>query len=416
MKRTSCMSLTAICLFAACSREVVLFKPDRAGSNGGVNTDAGDVRDASSEDSAAEPLPEGGVMSPARALGLGLNHGCTVQAGALYCWGGNGQAELGLGHTKAVMQATRVGTGADWRDVCGGEEHTCALRDDGSVWCWGKNLHGELGVGDKDRRLLPTRVADSNFVRIACGGYNTCGIRADGALFCWGDNWEGKLGLGDPFGTPDGTKPSAVSGALSFRELSLGQGNVAGVTREGTLYCWGRNTDGQCGTMSDVGQLRSPTRVGADSDYAHVSTGMRQTCAIKVDGRLFCWGTDSGGSLGLGVANDTLKSTPLQVGARSDWTEVHVLWFHTCARRGAGALYCWGRNAEGQLGLGDIEPRNVPERVGSAEDWQELAIGRFFSCGLRPSGLYCWGVNDEWYELGLSDLERRYEPTLVPLP
>lgn len=403
----------ALLLVVACSHEIQVFEPASASPG----TPDGSGRDAAiGADDSGAAASDGSVSSNARSVMTGLAHSCAIEAGALYCWGENTEGQLGLGDLEPRATPTRVGDGGSWLDVCGGEVHTCALRDDGAVFCWGKNLHGELGVGDFNPRTLPTRIEGPSFVRIACGGYNTCGIQSHGSLYCWGENFEGKLGLADPYDSPDGPLPVAVSGGHSFREVGVGQGNVCGVTREGALYCWGRNTDGQCGTTPEMLQLRVPTRVGKDSDYKRVATAMLHTCAVKVDGRLYCWGTDAEGSLGLGVAPQTRKTAPLQVGSDTDWADVSVQWFHSCALRQSGALYCWGRGQEGQLGLGDIAARNTPTRTGSDSDWTRIATARFHTCGLRPSGVYCWGVNDDGVQLGLGDSERRYAPTRVALP
>jgi len=407
--------LVLACL--SCSQRVEVFDAREPVLDGGPMTRPdGAAQDANAARDGAEPAPDGAVQTNGLRVRLGLDHGCLVDNGLAYCWGRNSSGQLGLGHRDPVTKPTRVGARSDWVELCSGEEHTCGLTSSGELFCWGKNLHGELGVGDFEPRLLPSRVQAARFVRIACGGYNTCGVQSNGTLSCWGDNFEGKLGLNDTFGGSDGTLPSNVSGGLSFREVSLGQGSVCGVTREGGLYCWGRNTDAQCGTAEGTDQLRAPTRVGDDSDYLHVSAGQRYGCAIKVDGRLFCWGTDSTGSLGLGVANETRVPSPTQVGNEADYVGVGVQWFHACATRENGTLLCWGRNVEGQLGLGDLVDRNTPQRVSVFTDWSEVSIGRFHSCGVRNEQLYCWGVNDDARELGLGDNLRRSEPTLVTWP
>lgn len=413
MRRPSLALSILTAALMACSQRVQVFEP-RTGTDGGplpVRDAAPDDGDLPSDDASTEP--DAAVGRTGLHVYAGLDHSCAIRDGEAYCWGENRAGQLGLGHRDPVTKPTRVGQESDWVELCGGEEHSCGLNASGALFCWGKNLHGELGLGDFEPRLLPSRVTAPGFVRIACGGYNTCAIESNGTLWCWGDNFEGKLGLNDAFGAEDGTLPSKVGGGLSFRQVSIGQGSVAGVTREGQLYCWGRNTDSQCGTAEDQGQLRAPTQVGTDSDYRHVAAGQRYGCAIKVDGRLFCWGTDSTGSLGLGVADETRIAEPMQVGKEADYLDVKVQWFHACARRENGTLLCWGRNAEGQLGVGDIVNRNLPERVGIATDWSEVSVSHFHTCGVRSDQLYCWGINGPAQELGLGDSERRNTPALV---
>jgi alpha-tubulin suppressor-like RCC1 family protein len=79
--------------------------------------------------------------------------------------------------------------------------------------------------------------------------------------------------------------------------------------------------------------------------------------------------------------------------------------FFVCGLR-HGALYCWGRDYDGQLGLGKkkdpercgggkLPVCNRPVRVGNESDWTAIALGAFHSCGLRGKRLYCWGRNDK---------------------
>ncbi len=370
--------------------------------------------DAGSAD--AGPGDAGVPGVPPIVLGAAFDPTCAAQEGALYCWGKNRDGQLGVGNIDDHLDVQHVDLGLPVVATCAGEAHSCALAEDRSLYCWGKNLHGELGLGDFAPRSRPTRVEGASFVRIACGGYNSCGIRDDGALYCWGENFEGKLGQDDPFTAPDSSSGLAVAPDIRFHEVSVGQGHVCAVTRDGALYCWGRNTDGQLGIATSDGQVRKPTRVGTASDYRSVAAGQRHSCAIRAGGTLWCWGTDASGSLGLDVDPDTRVQSPSQVKPLQGIASVSANWFHSCALRDDGSLYCWGRNAEGQLGLGDTLPRALPTRVDIAHDWLSITAGHFHSCALARSGLWCWGENDELGQLGLGMTGRRSSPTRVSLP
>ncbi len=421
------LQLALALVMSGCASEIVLFERvdgDGMGTDRDATVDAsspqgdgGAPRDGGSGDASmdagSEVSPDGGVQSRRVALGVGLQHSCAVREGALYCWGDGSDGRTGLLDTDPRVRPTRVSpTRADFVDVCGGEEHSCALTEDSSVWCWGKNLHGELGLSDFKVRLEPTLLPNLKLSRIACGGYNSCGLRSDGALFCWGDNFEGKIGQGDPFDSADIPTPTRVAPTRLFRDVGVGQGHVCAVAREGDLSCWGRNTDGQLGIASDEPQLRRPMPVASTLDFRRVAAGQRHTCAIAVDGRLFCWGTNSVGSLGTNAPDEALETAPVQVGSASDYTEIDVQWFHTCAVRGAGELSCWGRNVEGQLGVGDNSDRSAPARAGMELGFRSVSLGRFHTCALRGNDISCWGSN-ELGELGLGDMLRRNTPTVL---
>lgn len=411
-------------LLGGCTSELILFDP---APDGGVARDGGqgdaarppeDSRDAGSDamPGDADVAADAGPELPRLALGLGSRHSCAVRAGALYCWGAGADGRTGLGDSLPRDVPTRVAPErADFVDVCGGEEHSCALSDQGAVLCWGRNLHGELGLSDFDPRLVPTPLPDLRLTRLSCGGYNTCGLGGDGSLWCWGDNFEGKLGQGDAFDSPDGPTPTRVSGAQLFRDVALGQGHACAVTREGELLCWGRNTDGQLGIGRDVVQVRAPTKVNASVAFRSVAAGQGQSCAIAVDDSLYCWGTDSSGSLAMDAAPGTVLRSPAQVNGGGAFSDVSLSAFHVCAVRREGSLFCAGRNVEGQLGLGDFENRSSLSQVGAARGYARVALGRFHTCALNETDVYCWGSNDDG-ELGLGDAMRRDTPALVALP
>ena len=92
---------------------------------------------------------------------------------------------------------TRVGTDTDWVRVTAGWTHTCGVRTDRSLWCWGNNGNGQLGLGDATERLVPTRVgAGTDWARVSSGTAHTCATRTDRSLWCWGGNWDGPARVG----------------------------------------------------------------------------------------------------------------------------------------------------------------------------------------------------------------------------
>jgi alpha-tubulin suppressor-like RCC1 family protein len=402
----------------ACTQRAELFERIDADGSSGDPNEAGAPSDGGSANDAA-PQPDGAVGDdsgtpmpvPKIVVSSGLDHACAIVEGALWCWGMGSYGRLGVGDNGTRTSPVRVDENDDWVSVCGGDEHTCALRADRSVYCWGRNLHGELGLGHFSDQDLPQRVPSAAFVRIACGGANTCGLTTEGALSCWGDNFEGKLGQDDDFSSAmNSATPLRVAPGTAFRELAVGQGHVCAVANNGALWCWGRNSNGQLGIETPQEQQRAPARVSGLDDMREVAAGMAHTCAIEVSGKLWCWGTDNTGSLGLGEGVEQ-QTRPRAVGNASDWSQISVQWFHSCALRGSDA-YCWGRNDEGQLGLGVSNARFVPTRVGPSGAWRDIGVGHFHTCGLRNDTVLCWG-NNEAGQVGVGDTQPRQTPSEV---
>ncbi len=124
---------------------------------------------------------------------------------------------------------------------------------------------------------------------------------------------------------------------------------------------------------------------------ASISAGDASACAIKA-GALYCWGANLEGQLGLG---DTVsRSLPTQVGTATNWSSVNGGLFHMCAIK-SKTLWCWGQNASGNLGQGGTSTSDstMPVRVGTAADWKQVSAGGDSTCGLRGRKLWCWGSN-----------------------
>lgn len=435
-------------LLSACTNEFVVLEPFGTGSDdddaGGLaadagipgTTDAGTRRDggsapdgdadpvdgaavrdggpggeADSSDFPADAARDGGRVASAARQVSAFAHTCAVDAHALYCWGdGNDQQ---FGEAGGLPKATPVLLAeGDFVDVCAAEQHACALRADGVLLCWGGNDAGQLGVGDRQPRAQPSEVVRGGFSSVACGGHITCALTGAGELYCWGSNREGTLGQGDD-GSADSADPVRVAPDLTVRQVSVGQGHVCAVDQSGALYCWGRNTLGQLGAEPSLIQVRTPVRVDSQLSFARVAAAQNHTCAISQDSRPYCWG-DNRNPL-LGVRDDRPRlDAPAPVDIEGAYAQVAASWFHSCLIEQSGSLYCWGRNTEGQLGVGDTMARTTPTRVGLDSDWQAITVGRFHTCGVRADGLYCWGENHDG-QLGLGDFARQPLPAPVSL-
>src|SRR5262249_55673145 len=135
-----------------------------------------------------------------------------------------------------------------------------------------------------------------------------------------------------------------------------------------------------------------------DGDWAHVATSVGTTCAIRMDGGLWCWGDDSCGQLGNGMGANcdaTLDVTaPVPVDAGTTWAAVAAGPGFACGLHTDGTLWCWGDDTEGRLGIGaPPQSTTAPAQVGNAMDWTAIAAGGLHACGLRAGELWCWGGN-----------------------
>ena len=200
-----------------------------------------------------------------------------------------------------------------------------------------------------------------------------------------------------------------------WKQVSAGENHTCAIHSTGRLYCWGRNDYGQLGVGSQDPESVPTEVVGGHTDWTSVSAGGDTTCALRSSRRLYCWGGNSFRGLGDGTDVE-LRTAPSQVwGNRTDWTAVSTGWGHACARRAGGRLFCWGYNSDGQLGDGTDQIRPRPTQVyGNRTDWKVVDSGNGHTCARRTSGrLFCWGQNDDGEVGDGTTALRRLRPTQV---
>lgn len=297
--------------------------------------------------------------------------------------------------------------------LAAGPYHTCGI-DGGKLVCWGANKEGELGVGDLLPHTTPVTVAGLDWREIVAGESHSCARRTGGSLWCWGANNVGQLGLGN---MTDSSSPAFVSTMAPATQLGATYSHTCAVDETHALYCWGANEEGQIGQddpFPGKGVDRpSPTRVGSDNDWILADGGQGHTCGIRSPGALWCWGRNSEGELGLGPGVPGQLRVPQHTGTAIDWIDIRLGQASSCGLRAPGTLWCWGGNIAGETGQGDLMVREAPTQVGAFQDWTVITLDTFHACGVRTDGsLYCWGRNDEG-QLGLGDNMARLTPTRV---
>jgi alpha-tubulin suppressor-like RCC1 family protein len=344
-----------------------------------------------------EPVDVPGLAEGVKALEAGAGHTCALlETGAVICWGWNVNGQLGNGtNTDSRLPADVGPLPGPAVAVAAGDQHTCALIDDGSVVCWGANASGQLGNGTRQRKNTPAPVLGlaSNAVELAAGGAHTCALLTDGRVQCWGDDQSGQLGDG---GYENQSKPVDVTGLTGeVKHIAAGFSHTCAVLSDRRILCWGWNTEGQLGDGTAKSRRVPGAVAGFSGGAVAVSAGWSNTCALLLRGGVRCWGLNSGGQLGDGTNADS--GTPMDVsGLDSGRVSVAVGGAHVCALSARGGVKCWGRNERGQLGSGGQGDQNAPVDVaGLPEEVVAVAAGKNHTCALTiRGGVKCWGANE----------------------
>jgi alpha-tubulin suppressor-like RCC1 family protein len=190
----------------------------------------------------------------------------------------------------------------------------------------------------------------------------------------------GGIARSGPIGGSGGEGGSG--GAFGVVELALGAGHSCLRTLDGKVYCWGDNLHGQIGAPMETSSL-SPHRVKLPGRARTIAAGTYHSCAALENDEVYCWGRNDNSEVSV---SDHDEKSPVRVDVPAGTVKQLSLGEgHSCVLEEqpsvSGAVYCWGRNSSGQVGIGSTDtPVVVPTEV--ASNHLEIALGGFHSSGL----------------------------------
>jgi alpha-tubulin suppressor-like RCC1 family protein len=180
-------------------------------------------------------------------------HTCGVTPTATtFCWGDNSFGQLGVEEVDSICgrqctpEAQEVVGATQFTDLALGRAFSCGLTAGGAVQCWGGNDQGQLGDGTRTHRWEAMPVAGGHaFERLSAGHARVCGVDGDGLVHCWGRD-VGDFGNGGEDDTV-ADLPTLAADGLTFSEMAIGFDGSCGIARSGIAWCWGPNIDGALG-------------------------------------------------------------------------------------------------------------------------------------------------------------------------
>jgi|SRR6266850_3814448 len=352
--------------------------------------------------------------------------------GALYAWGDNTWSELGfdsdINAATFTPQAVVFPAGVSGWTAVASSAHTLAIARNGQLFCWGDNSQGQLGLGDMVERGEPTALlvpGVSGWIAVAAGGSHSMAVSSDGQLYVWGGGKFPLHTLPTLFPSPDGvTRWIAVAAGQNFGLAS---------TDTGEIYGLGENEGGQLGgglePSSFIPELVKTIRPAGVTKWKAMAAGGSHGLGIGDDNRLYAWGGNWFGQLGTSVPGNALS--PVAVAAPNGvtgWRSVSAGQGHSLAIATDGRLFAWGANYAGQLGVGTIDPPEVYQGPApsstvttptlvvtppSAGGWRAVAGGNLHSLALgNDCRIYAWGNNGQG-QLGFSNGGSSAVPILV---
>ena len=365
-----------------------------------------------------------GHVGQLRIVSCGQDHTAVLQGdGSLWTMGGGSRGQLGNGSTEQSMVPVKVLDQV--ASVTCGKYQTLAIRADGSLWTWGLTQNRYLGLSAGNfldesmgsmNQTLPYKVMD-NVAAVSCGEFHTAAVKSDGTLWTWGQNSEGQLGngiIGDQpvdnsagwaaaFGKPQTEpvpEPETVFHVMDdVVAVACGNSHTAALKSDGTLWTWGNNYWGQLGSPNVSTDDCCPTPTQVLDQVAAISCGDYFTAAVRTDGSLWMWGSNTFSTLGNGSTGnvtrptgDVIQTVPVKV--LDGVAAVSCGPDHVAAIKTDGSLWMWGDNDDSQIGSGlDGEEKSTyTEPVKVLDNVIAVSCGASHTAAVTGDGtLYTWG-------------------------
>lgn len=330
---------------------------------------------------------------------LGATHSCAIVDGVPKCWGDNNFYGLGRGfsgpaqdyHPMPVKESAGIDlSGA--KSIKLGLNFSCARIYSGEVRCWGAGSYGQLGINATSNEYYASTsvFGITDAVDIAVGETHACALRSNGRVYCWGQGAAGKIGN---MSVSNQTMAQMVVMAGSIPldgaiAISSRKNHTCALMKDRKIMCWGQNILGSLGQDNTA-----PSSYNYAIDVLGYGFGMKQplslsvggshTCVNLVDGNLQCWGKNMNGNLGLGSslhqgdgAGEMSALPNVNLGTTRTAKFFSAGLEHTCAGLDNGMLKCWGYNNNGQLGLGHMASMgDSPVETGDSLPTVSLPIG-----------------------------------------
>jgi alpha-tubulin suppressor-like RCC1 family protein len=366
-----------------------------------------------------------GTITP-RVISAGNSHSLAVQSNnSGWAWGLNGNGRLGDGTTTQRNSPLAVSALASIVDTDGGESHTVSLKTDGTAVASGINNEGQLGKGSiSSQETFPVPVLVelpdvplTGITQVAAGGFHSLAL-TNGTLYSFGRGTEGQLGTGSTANQPTAMEVTGVSGVTA---IDAGRHHSIVLTSLKRVWTFGKNDVGQLGrgpgpNDPNPGEVTIPGNL----DVIAIAAGQDHNLAVTSDKRLWSWGRNNNKQLGDGTTThrDTPVPVETQSGAQSTgMTKVLAIGagnLHSFAVRADGSLWGFGSNSSNQLTNGVTPFTEFAQLIPGIAGVVSATGGSGHSVAVTAAGeLYGWGLNANG-QVGMGT-EETPQPQPVPI-
>lgn len=300
-----------------------------------------------------------------------------TSAGGLFCWGYNGQGQVGDDtNTNATspeaVKFNGTPTGTFDQLVGGGDKTFCALTSASQIWCWGGNQNGQLGddtsanANEGNQVVTSTGLSGKTITQLAGWSDTFCALASTGEAYCWGAGYDWNLGNDSEANSnvPVPVDTAVLPEGVTIAQIAPSTTHTCFIDSQDNVWCWGSNIDGVNGLGDPDGSIDPggnswfavPQKVtGLDGlGVTAITSSDVNSCAITdaASNNLYCWGgqpVGDGNQNGIVISPEHITAGDI---AGKELTTVSAADYSVCAVDTVGSVFCWGDNSYGQIGDG----------------------------------------------------------------
>ena len=213
-----------------------------------------------------------------------------------------------------------------------------------------------------------------------------------GEIWSFGGGGFGQLGHGGA-GNEAVPRPIAALSSVVVKQVAAGWFHSMVLTRDGDVFTWGYGGFGGQLGHGNMRDQRVPKRVGGLTNVTDIATGSSHNLVVGEEGVVYTWGRNAEGQLGLGDHGDgTSRNVPTEVPGVNEVVAVAAGSRHSFVLSRDGTVMACGWNDEGQLGLGDTDNRDTFTVVAGLRGVVDIDAGEKHTiAATAEGGLYTWG-------------------------